>query len=424
MNPCTVVRTNRPCERGNQAIRVFETIDRLITRKRIITYSALLLVSSVFAPAISGALGLYDLASDAYWTDFLAFYTGGLLLNKDRPSDLYDGVAQKAEQTRLGAPEGDLLPYLYPPVYAWLMKPWAALPYPVAFALWRAVSMACYTLVLWLTCKGLHLRLTRDILLVGTAYPPVYFNLLIGQNAIWFLLVYALAFCLMTRKRDLLAGVVLGLGMMKPQLFWLVPLMLIAQRRWKPLAGFSIMGMALALSSLSIVGLEGIREYVAFFNTPFYTLAASMQASKMQSLPQFLTAIFGGRIGQLALAGLVSIPIILLSWNASARDKSPETLFLVSIPGAILGAPQAFNYDLVLLVLPALIIYPRLSKMAGRARVRVVLAALFWAPLLTWVRLQVSVVALLTFFVLILHATSDRPVSPASSALPASRPPQ
>jgi len=380
-------------------------VNSLITRKRIVAYSAVLLLVLMVVPPIIVALGYYDAAC----ADFLAFYTGGLLLNKGRVCDLYDGMAQKAEQTKLGAPAGYLMPYLNPPVYAWLMKPWAMLPYPVAFALWRMASIACLLLSLRLICKRLFLPLTRDILLVGAAYPPVFMNLFIGQNGIWFLLVYALALYLMSDEKDLLAGLVLGLGTLKPQLFWLVPLMIIAQRRWKLLVGFAVTSVALALSSLSIVGVEGISNYVAFFTSPFYSLLGSILANEMQSLPQFINAILGGRVGQFALAGLVSIPITVLSWKALTRDRSPEALFLISIPGAILGAPHAFNYDLVLLILPALILYPRLSKMNGNPQVRVVLAALFWTPLLMWLPLQPSVPVLLALYVLILHEINEGP---------------
>lgn len=358
-------------------------------------------------PVISEAFGYFDAVSFSYGADFLAFYTGGLLLNKGKASELYDEVAQKGEQTRLGAPKGVWLPYFYPPAYAWLMRPWSTLPYPIAFRLWQMTCIVCHVFSLWLICRGLRLQLTPDILLVGTAYPPVYFNVFVGQNGAWFLLVYALAFYLMTKERDFLAGLILGLGVLKPQLFWLIPLMIIAQRRWKLLAGSVVMSMGLAFSSLLIVGVQGIRDYLALFNTPFYTIPSSRFMFMMQSLPQFLGVILGGRVGQFALAGLVSIPITMLSWRALARDRSPEALFLISVMGAILGAPQAFHYDLVLLILPALILYPRLSKMNGSRQVQVALAALFLTALLMWIwlPLQPSVLALLTLYILVLRET-------------------
>ncbi len=360
----------------------------------------MILVALVAAPAISQALGYYDAASDLYAQDFMAFYTGGLLLNQGRASDLYDGSTQKAEQMRLGASEEYLLPYFYPPAYAWLMKPWATLPYTIAFVLWRAMSLVCLLLSLSLICRALPYPLTRETLLVATAYPPVFFNLFSGQNAVLFLLVYALALYLIINKRDFVAGLILGLGSLKPQLFWLLPLTAIAQRRWKLLVGIALTSGALGLFSVFLVGLEGMRGYIAFFSTQFYRLPASVLAGKMQSLPQFIRAIVHGRVGQFTIAGLTAVPITMLSWRAVRANRSPEELFLISIPGAILGAPQAFNYDLVLLVLPALILCRRLLRTGETPQVRVVLAALFCMPLLTWLPFQPNVPVLLAFFLM------------------------
>ena len=92
------------------------------------------------------------------------------------------------------------------------------------------------------------------IVLVCFAAQPVLELLGSGQDSAFSLLVWVAGTRLILARRDVLAGFVFALGLCKPQLFVLVPVVLLLQRRYRSLAAWSSAAAVLALvSALRVV---------------------------------------------------------------------------------------------------------------------------------------------------------------------------
>jgi hypothetical protein len=180
--------------------------------------------------------GLLDHAGRIAGTDFVAFYTAGRFVGSGRGAELYDFDAQTAFQDSLGAraERPILFPYVNPPYAALLYAPYARLGYMAAYAAWLATGLACLTVALWLLRRELGAggHSLRRWLLAALAFFPTIVWAMHGQNSPLSLLLLAGAFVALRRRRDGIAGAVLGCLAYKPQLALGAVVALAAARRW------------------------------------------------------------------------------------------------------------------------------------------------------------------------------------------------
>ncbi|MFI5377821.1 MAG: glycosyltransferase family 87 protein [Tepidisphaerales bacterium] len=199
--------------------------------------------------------------------DFLAFYTAGHFLNTGQPENVYDLRAlrayQETEARRWGLElNGTYGPFWNPPFYAWLFRPLARLTFPDALHLWWAINLACCTLALALLSRLLPDQLWKSAgLLVALVVVSLPFSqaFMHGQNTFTSLLVLSMAACLWlaaARKHDrsgvpldLLAGLVAGLMVYKPQLAMVVAGALAITLGRRAILGMLITGGGLVAAS-------------------------------------------------------------------------------------------------------------------------------------------------------------------------------
>ena len=84
-----------------------------------------------------------------------------------------------------------------------------------------------------------------------------------GHVCVLLLAIVACSYALAERDKPLAAGSVAGLLVAKFHLAVLFPVLLLAQRRWRMLAGFSAAACACAAVSVALVGVDGSREYIS-----------------------------------------------------------------------------------------------------------------------------------------------------------------
>jgi hypothetical protein len=172
------------------------------------------------------------------------------------------------------------------------------------------------------------------------------------------------------------------LGMYKPQLFILFPIVLLFQRRWRALASFTVVSTALAAVSVALVGVNGIREWLNLLSSDFYVIGiADSGGWNMQSIapilrrvaPQSAWQIIDGLI---LLAGIVVLAIVTRRVRAAGRPDSRIELHLYgfTILVTALVDPHFFIYDCSILVLPALLL---ISSKRVTDGTKVAVAALF-----------------------------------------------
>jgi hypothetical protein len=175
--------------------------------------------------------------------DFLMLWTGSQLLGPD----LYDWQ-KAAEIQRLTEERAEVFGFVRLPIMALALWPLAQLPIDAGFRIWQAVNLCALLAFVWLWSPQ------RRSLFVTALFPPLWWSLGQGQETCVLLLLVASGVLLLERNRPFAGGLLLALCSVKPHLFLLLPVVLIAQRRWRALIGMLTGGALVYALSAVIVG--------------------------------------------------------------------------------------------------------------------------------------------------------------------------
>jgi hypothetical protein len=355
---------------------IIEKLDRLVSPALARRIAA---VATGLAVALCGAI-LLGVGPGRHVSDFSAQLVGGRIALAGDWVQLYDRAHQHAVMDALVGPGQPENVFMSPPFMALAWAPYALAPYNVASALW-ALTSALLFLISWKLIWPLAPRLKtygRLGLWLGAAAGPTAVNLATGQDGALSLLIAAGGLRLLLARRDLAAGTLLGLGVFKPQLFLLFPVVLLLERRWRALIAWTVTASLLAGVSVAMVGLDGVAQYRQLLGDPAYqTALASTLGLKTTSL----TAVIRGWIpasATIALSmGAVLIGSVVL---IGARPRSTRAAFGLATLLTLLVAPQAFGYDQMLLLIPAVLL---LEERSGSPGVRAIFA-LIYVLQITW----------------------------------------
>ena len=313
--------------------------------------------------------------------DFVALSIGGYIVRHGNGPQLYDLEMQTQAQKALLGQEAEqpslsdgLALYVYPPFVAWLFAGLTALSPSQAYLLWTGMNIlllmaTAYSLTV---LPGLASRRAR--LLTGLAvvtFFPAVMVLIKGQLSFLVLTSLTAAFLSLRKGRDGLAGLWLGLGLVKPQLVAAPILILVYRRRWRAVLAFGIVVLWLVVISLTVVGPAGLMDYIRLLWQvgretsndslvhPVYMLSwrgmvtrgAALLAKGGLSIPQPFV------LGSYALLSLLSLGILLRVWRQPWADslKRLESLWAFTVVIGMLISPHLHIYDLSLLILVGLL---------------------------------------------------------------------
>lgn len=367
--------------------RLAAATDRRVTAARARAYGLIFLVCGglfyVVAPLLVPALrhGAPILG------DFLARYTAGRFVLDGAASRLYEVGAQEAFQQEVAAAGDFLSLFVSPPFSALLWVPLAALPYAPAALLWLACSVGLLAVAATLA-RPLVPRLGRHwalALVVAAGAQPTLELLGSGQDSGLALLLWVGGVRLALARRDAAAGALFALGLFKPQLFFLAPLVLLCLGRWRALAGWAATAAALVLAGLAVGGPAGLVAWLELLRSPLYQSAAQgAQAWKMYSLSALARSLapppLGGAAEAVGLAvGLALVGgCALVARRARGHDAPREALLWgLAALTTVLAAPHVLVYDLVFL-------FPAVVTLLDRANSRRARLALVALALLSW----------------------------------------
>jgi len=200
-----------------------------LTRRRVVVYPKLFVAVYAVSAAVwlMSSKGLIDPAGHPIGADFIDPWSASWLTLHGAPSAVYDvGRLWSAERTAVADPAVGFAGFHYPPTYLLIVLPLALLPYAWSLLAWTAATLAAYLAVMWkIDSEG-------DSLWLAIAFPGTLVNLINGQNGFLTLALLGGAL-LMIERRPILAGVMFGLMSYKPQYGILVPIFLLATRRWR-----------------------------------------------------------------------------------------------------------------------------------------------------------------------------------------------
>jgi len=377
-----------------------------LTYARARNYSMIVLVLCALAIVTWIALsdGMVDRNGKPIGTDFSNVYAAGQLTWQGRPAEAYDPVLQHAaEKASFGGREVPFYGWHYPPFFLLIAFLVASVPYALGLSIWLAASFAGYLAAM----RAILPR--RETILIAAAFPAVFINIGHGQNGFLTAALLGGALCFLDR-RPYLAGILIGLLTYKPQFGVLIPIALVAGKRWRAIGAAAITTACLLTLSLVTLG-DGVWHAFAESTSFTRTIVLEQGDTGWEKIQSIFSAVrmWGGGV-QLAYAVQVALAIALaasLAWlwqSDAAFELKAAALSLASL----LATPYVLDYDLVVAGV-AIAYFARLGLTAGFRDYELSLLAAAWlAPLLTRGVAQVTAIplalpALLALYGLILR---------------------
>jgi hypothetical protein len=394
------------------------TIARLIaggnwlTLARMRGYSLIVLAAGLIAigAVLVTAKGLNDYQGRPIGTDFSNVYAAGKSVLAGRPAAPFRPELQHEQEKSIFGPETPFYGWHYPPVFLALAALLALLPYLAALALWQAASLALY---LW---NVLAIARDRRALLPALAFPAVFINLSHGQNGF---LTAALigGGLLLLDSSPVLAGILIGLLVYKPQFGLLIPLVLIASGRWRAFFAAAATVLAVCAATYLLYGAEtwsAFRESLAFTRTVvleqggtgFFKIQSPFAAVRLWGAP--IPAAYAVQ----AACTLAAAALVIWLW----RGKAPLAVQSAALIAACLFAtPYSLDYDLVVMG-PALAFLAADGIRRGFLPWEKTLLAFCWfAPFVTrfvaeYTGIPLGLIALFALFALALRRAAAKPI--------------
>jgi hypothetical protein len=334
------------------------------------------------------------------YPDFTSLYGAGKMVLQGQGRALYDPQEQWNTQQRFAARvkiRKGPLPYLRPPFEALLFVPFALLSYLPAYLLWGLINLALAVSIMLGIRRHVSILSQYPAWAIGLlplAFTPVFLALLQGQDSIFLLFAYGLAYLALLKAADFKAGCFLGLGLVKPHL--VVPFAIVAflQGRKKVAVGLLSVSVVLVLISAALVGWHGLMRY------PDYIWFLEHHSGRGLVLPRdtpnlrgLLDATVSGWAPHwvvLSLIGLASAAAVAWAGVMKDRPGSRDLIFCQGMIATFLVSYHAFAYDMSMMLLPALLMVAYLHQANPNCRglTRFALLApaifLFVGPIYPW----------------------------------------
>jgi alpha-1,2-mannosyltransferase len=266
----------------------------------------------------------------------------------------------------------------YPPFFLAVAFLVAAVPYAYGLALWLVASFAAYLALL----RAILPR--PETLLIAAAFPAVFINTGHGQNGFLTAALFGAALHWLDR-RPWLAGLLIGCLAYKPQFGVLIPIALLAGRRWSTI-GAAIVTVA-ALVALSFAALGG-GVWHAFADSMNFTQTIVLEqgSTGWEKIQSVFSAVrnWGGNLAtayaaQGALALLLAASLAWL-WHSEAAFELKAAALAA---GSLLATPYVLDYDLVVLAVAIVFLARHGLKYGFRDFEISLLAAVWLVPLLS-----------------------------------------
>ena len=331
----------------------------------------------------AGYLGLPGAPPHAAFIDFDAFHLAGRMGLHGDMAAAYAPDRMFAAEDAAGA-AGLRMPWAYPPQFDLIVAALALLPVGIAYFLFTAGGLVAYLAVL----RGLAgARFAETV--IATA-PALIVTVYSGQNGLLTGTLTGL-FALALLRGRAVAGLPLGLMIIKPHLALGLGVLVLAQARWRVLA-VAVLTAVLSGGVATLVFGPGI--WMDFAHGVQVTGAllqrGAFQFFRLISIYGAARALGVGAEPALAAQGAVALAAVALIAGMARSRLGPRVALGVAALGTLAISPYAYDYDLPILGVAVALLLPDLA-----ARLRGVEAAALLA--LTWVATGWSVWLILRF---------------------------
>ena len=273
-------------------------------------------------------------------SDWPAFATGAQMVVHD-PGHLYDLSTQKRYQDQVTGGRvlvtlgiKGILPFLAPAWVAFAAVPFEALGTNLGGRAWVLFGLLCLGAGLFLAVRP------RPPSSALPAFASVPTALMLLNAQLDGIVALGLGAALALWSRPYVAGLALGLTLMKPQLVLPLGAALILARRWKVLAGWAAAGVAL-WGAASLLNPRWAIDWAGAAGTTVQTGAREVDLAHFAVyLPAAVEAYGVVTLALLAVAGTIAL--------AARRPDDFNAAAAILVAGGIVAAPHALPTDLVL----------------------------------------------------------------------------
>ncbi|MHB8285762.1 MAG: glycosyltransferase family 87 protein [Caulobacteraceae bacterium] len=294
------------------------------------------------------AHGHLDWTGHALGRDFVNYWTAGHLVVEGRIADIFHPPLFLGHEHRLFDPRLPFHFWSYPPPALFLVAPLGLTSYFTGFGLWSLVGV-----VLLVPAVRLWVQESRApgwaVWLIVLA-PAVSTNIALGQNGSY-TAALMIGGLMLIDKRPRLAGLMFGLLIFKPQIGLLLPVAVLASRRWSVLAVAAATGVAVVVLSGLVFGLDAWR---GFFGPTLFTQSLMLKQGHGPFGWMMPSAYMAARVLHLSwpVAMAVQAPFTLASiyivWRVWSRADVPLYMkAAIVMTATFVASPQGFNYDLI-----------------------------------------------------------------------------
>lgn len=309
--------------------------------------------ASVAMMGVALGLVIYPLiesSNDVINSDWPAFATGAQLIVHD-PAHLYDLDAQSRVEFQVTGGRTlvtlgihGILPFLAPAWVALVAVPFDLFGTNVGGRLWILFELACFAFGVFLAVRP------RPPSAVLPAFASVPTALMMLNAQLDGVVALGIGAAIALRSQPYIAGLALGLTLMKPQLVLPVGAALLVARRWRVLAGWATAGVVL-WAGAAVLNPRWVFDWLA------PTGATITPGSREVDLPH-LGTLLPAPLQLYAVAALALLTVAGLVLLAQRCRNGFQGQAAILVAGGVLAAPHALPTDLVLVSL-ALAIWGR-----------------------------------------------------------------
>lgn len=323
------------------------------------------------------------LSEGEIYQDFACYYVGARVL-EERPAGLYEGQAFIETGRRLGLPSFSY-PYLYPPLFALLLRPLSHLPYTDAVVFWTVLNAGLFAaLLLAAFLFRRELLGPRWVLPALFLFPPLVNTLILGQVNVLlllFLLPVMLSSASIGRWGEVLRGLGIALAAHLKPVWGLLLLFELYRRRYRSVGTAILFTLFLWGLNLLLVGPETTLAFFRFLpegdrmmrlaltglDGSIWGVTAALLGSAGTSWPSGWPEPAGGFFRSLLTAPsllvalipiLASLGLLWCSRKPQLAEEGWDSEGLLGVVVVAMVCPH-LRYDVALLFLPALLFLAR-----------------------------------------------------------------
>ncbi|HUQ92720.1 MAG TPA: glycosyltransferase family 87 protein [Bryobacteraceae bacterium] len=284
--------------------------------------------------------------------DYPQFYFASELVNAGKVDQIYNTVAYEPLIASAGVTLGKVSVYFNrPPFSALLYAPLAWFSFRTGLWIFASVNVALWALLVWKLPVWLQVPTHFRVWLV--CFQPFLFSVGICQDTLLLTLICAYACFGLMRRNEAAAGGLLAMGLFKPHLIFLLPVVLIVERRWRALTAFLITAGFLGALSLALIGVRGMEQWLLLLKAP----TTDMVPELMGNL-RALGIHYGPAAAVAAAIAATAAGCLVFSYGNYAERMSAALIL------ALLVGPHTYVNDYCLLSIAALSTPSRMSRYA------------------------------------------------------------